>query len=115
MCLSVFSLQIHVFVVVILMPQDAELLQCLCVWILTSVSTDIIEEATSHINESLSHHMWNLHDLSNLWKTLLQKRKIRALSRGFQLFQKVNCFFYLFNQIKVCNIHTISDWMSKVI
>lgn len=72
--------------------QDAELLQCLCVWILTSVDEDIAQEATSHINECPGHHTWNLYDLSILWKILLQKCKIRPLIRGFQLFQQVRQF-----------------------
>lgn len=69
--------------------QGAELLQCLCVWILTSVEDEISEEATAHIDENPSHHVWNLHDLSILWKTLLNKSKIKPLIRGFQLFQRV--------------------------
>ncbi|XP_062849138.1 spatacsin [Trichomycterus rosablanca] len=82
--------------------QDAELLQCLCVWILTSVNSDIIQEATSHINESLGHHMWNLHDLSNLWKTLLQKHKIRPLIRGFQLFQRESPLILMLQLYELC-------------
>ncbi|MBN3304791.1 SPTCS protein, partial [Amia calva] len=68
--------------------QNVNLLQCLCVWILTSVDDVIISEATNHIGESLRQHEWNLHDLSIIWKTLLQKRSIRPLIRGFQLFQQ---------------------------
>lgn len=69
--------------------QGVELLQCLCVWILTSVEDQISEEAVAHIDENPSHHVWNLHDLSILWKTLLRRSKIRPLIRGFQLFQRV--------------------------
>ncbi|XP_016322777.1 spatacsin [Sinocyclocheilus anshuiensis] len=69
--------------------QAAELLQCLCVWILASVGDDVTQEATAHIQESPAHHVWNLHDLSVLWKTLLCRSKIRPLIRGFQLFQRV--------------------------
>uniref|UniRef100_A0A8C2JKU6 SPG11 vesicle trafficking associated, spatacsin n=1 Tax=Cyprinus carpio TaxID=7962 RepID=A0A8C2JKU6_CYPCA len=69
--------------------QAAELLQCLCVWILASVGDDVTQEATAHLQESPAHHVWNLHDLSVLWKTLLSRSKIRPLIRGFQLFQRV--------------------------
>uniref|UniRef100_A0A673HT71 Spatacsin C-terminal domain-containing protein n=1 Tax=Sinocyclocheilus rhinocerous TaxID=307959 RepID=A0A673HT71_9TELE len=74
--------------------QAAELLQCLCVWILASVGDDVTQEATAHIQESPAHHVWNLHDLSVLWKTLLCRSKIRPLIRGFQLFQRRSCFDY---------------------
>ncbi|XP_072528335.1 spatacsin isoform X2 [Salminus brasiliensis] len=82
--------------------QDAELLQCLCVWILTSVDEDIAQEATSHINENPGHHTWNLHDLSVLWKTLLRKCKIRPLIRGFQLFQRESPLIHMLQMFELC-------------
>ncbi|MCI4381975.1 hypothetical protein PGIGA_G00258170 [Pangasianodon gigas] len=82
--------------------QDAELLQCLCVWILTSVDDDIAQEVTSHINESPGHHMWNLYDLSILWKILLQKCKIRPLIRGFQLFQRESPLIHMLQMYELC-------------
>ncbi|XP_051975530.1 spatacsin [Xyrauchen texanus] len=82
--------------------QGAELLQCLCVWILTSVDDDITQEATAHINESPGHHVWNLHDLSILWKTLLRKSKFRPLIRGFQLFQRESPLIYMLNMYELC-------------
>ncbi|XP_036432249.1 LOW QUALITY PROTEIN: spatacsin [Colossoma macropomum] len=82
--------------------QDAELLQCLCVWILTSVDDDIAQEATVHINENPAHHTWNLHDLSVLWKTLLRKCKIRPLIRGFQLFQRESPLIHMLQMFELC-------------
>ncbi|KAI7811577.1 spatacsin isoform X1 [Triplophysa rosa] len=82
--------------------QGAELLQCLCVWILTSVEDEISEEATAHIDENPSHHVWNLHDLSILWKTLLHRSKIRPLIRGFQLFQRESPLIYMLNMYELC-------------
>lgn len=82
--------------------QDAELLQCLCVWILTSVDDDTAQEATSHINESPGHHIWNLYDLSVLWKTLLQKCKIRPLLHGFQLFQTESPLIHMLQMYELC-------------
>ncbi|CAM4733726.1 unnamed protein product [Leuciscus chuanchicus] len=83
--------------------QGAELLQCLCVWILTSVDDDVTHEATAHINESPAHHVWNLHDLSILWKILLCRRKIRPLIRGFQLFQRESPLIYMLNMYEFCS------------
>ncbi|XP_074533842.1 spatacsin [Halichoeres trimaculatus] len=68
--------------------QEAGLLQCLCVWVLTSVDDVTAEEATSHLAEAPQHHEWTLHDLSIIWKTLLGRGHVRPLLRGFQLFQR---------------------------
>ncbi|XP_035250869.1 spatacsin isoform X1 [Anguilla anguilla] len=82
--------------------QDAELLQCLCVWVLTSVDDVTAEEASAHIGESLRQHDWNLHDLSIIWKTLLKKRKIRPLIRGFQLFQRDCPLIHMLQMYELC-------------
>ncbi|XP_073798479.1 spatacsin isoform X2 [Danio rerio] len=83
--------------------QGSELLQCLCVWILTSVDDDdVTQEAAAHINESPAHHVWNLHDLSILWKTLLSRSKIRPLIRGFQLFQRESPLIAMLQMYEFC-------------
>ncbi|XP_061077139.1 spatacsin isoform X2 [Conger conger] len=82
--------------------QDAELLQCLCVWILTSVDDVTAEEASAHISEGLRPHEWNLYDLSIIWKTLLKKRKIRPLIRGFQLFQRDCPLIHMLQMYELC-------------
>ncbi|XP_055048044.2 spatacsin isoform X1 [Misgurnus anguillicaudatus] len=82
--------------------QGADLLQCLCVWILTSVEDEISEEATAHINENPSHHTWNLHDLSILWKTLLNKNRVKPLIRGFQLFQRESPLINMLSMYELC-------------
>ncbi|XP_039988709.1 spatacsin [Xiphias gladius] len=68
--------------------QGAELLPCLCVWVLTSVDGVTVGEATSHLLEAAQHHEWTLHDLSIIWRTLLERGHIRPLLRGFELFQR---------------------------
>uniref|UniRef100_A0A9J7XHX0 SPG11 vesicle trafficking associated, spatacsin n=1 Tax=Cyprinus carpio carpio TaxID=630221 RepID=A0A9J7XHX0_CYPCA len=83
--------------------QAAELLQCLCVWILASVGDDVTQEATAHLQESPAHHVWNLHDLSVLWKTLLCRSKIRPLIRGFQLFQRESPLIYMLHMYEFCS------------
>ncbi|XP_076863202.1 spatacsin [Brachyhypopomus gauderio] len=82
--------------------QDAELLQCLCVWLLTSVDEDVVQEATSYINENLAHHPWSLYDLSVLWKTLLRKCQIRPLIRGFQLFERESPLIHMLQMFELC-------------
>ncbi|KAJ8249250.1 hypothetical protein GJAV_G00232780 [Gymnothorax javanicus] len=82
--------------------QDAEQLQCLCVWVLTSVESVTAEEATAHISENLRHHNWNLHDLSIIWKTLLKKQTIRPLIRGFQLFQRDCPLIHMLQMYELC-------------
>ncbi|XP_034031424.1 LOW QUALITY PROTEIN: spatacsin [Thalassophryne amazonica] len=68
--------------------QGVEVIQCLCVWVLTSVDDVTAREATSHLHEASQHHEWTLHDLSIIWKTLLGRGCIRPLLRGFKLFQR---------------------------
>ncbi|XP_056138328.1 spatacsin [Lampris incognitus] len=68
--------------------QEADLLQCLCVWVLTSIDEVTAREASTHLDEAPRHHEWNLHDLSIIWKTLLGRGQIRPLLRGFQFFQR---------------------------
>lgn len=69
--------------------QGAELLACLCVWVLASVDGAAAREATSHLEEAPEHHEWTLHDLSIIWRTLLGRGCVRPLLRGFELFQRV--------------------------
>ncbi|KAL7401647.1 hypothetical protein ABVT39_002603 [Epinephelus coioides] len=68
--------------------QGAELLPCLCVWVLTSVDDVAAGEATSHLAEAPQHHEWTLHDLSIIWRTLLGLGHVRPLLRGFELFER---------------------------
>ncbi|KAM3870218.1 spatacsin [Diretmus argenteus] len=68
--------------------QEAELLQCLCVSVLTSIDDVTAGEATAHLADGPRHHEWTLHDLSIIWKTLLGRGLVRPLLRGFQLFQR---------------------------
>ncbi|XP_020490583.2 spatacsin isoform X1 [Labrus bergylta] len=68
--------------------QEAGLLPCMCVWVLTSVDDATADEATSHLDEAPQHHEWTLHDLSIIWRTLLGRGHVRPLLRGFQLFQR---------------------------
>uniref|UniRef100_A0AAY4E8F6 Spatacsin C-terminal domain-containing protein n=1 Tax=Denticeps clupeoides TaxID=299321 RepID=A0AAY4E8F6_9TELE len=82
--------------------QVGDHLQCLCVWILTSVEGEVTVEATAHIDESPSHHVWNLHDLSVIWKTLLRRSKFRPLIRGFQLFQRDSPLIHMLRMYELC-------------
>ncbi|XP_018621263.2 spatacsin isoform X3 [Scleropages formosus] len=85
--------------------QEADMIQCLCVWVLTSVDNDVAEEATAHIRENPRHHVWNLHDLSVMWRTLLKKNNIRPLIRGFQLFQKDCPLIHMMYMFELCFDH----------
>ncbi|CAK6975277.1 LOW QUALITY PROTEIN: spatacsin [Scomber scombrus] len=68
--------------------QVPELLPCLCVWVLTSVDDVTAKEATYHLAETPQYHEWTLHDLSIIWRTLLERGHVRPLLRGFELFQR---------------------------
>ncbi|XP_063053178.1 spatacsin isoform X2 [Engraulis encrasicolus] len=82
--------------------KESVLLQFLSVWLLTSVDVSISQECTAHINESLSQHHWNLHDLSIIWKVLLKNGCIRTLIHGFQLFLKKSPLLHMLNMYQLC-------------
>ncbi|XP_073921960.1 spatacsin isoform X3 [Castor canadensis] len=70
--------------------QDASVIPCLCVWIITSVEDSVAAEAVGHIQGSIKNHTWDLEDLSIIWRTLLSRQKSKTLIRGFQLFLKLD-------------------------
>lgn len=69
--------------------QDANLISCLCVWIITSVDEATRAEVTSHTPSWPQSPQWDLQDLAVIWKVFLRKQKSKTLLRGFQLFLKV--------------------------
>uniref|UniRef100_UPI00398F3600 spatacsin isoform X2 n=1 Tax=Pristiophorus japonicus TaxID=55135 RepID=UPI00398F3600 len=85
--------------------QEADVLQCLCVWVIMSSDDATISEATKHINDSVEYHEWNLHDLSLMCKVLLGRRKSKHLVRGFQLFQKDCPWVYMLEMYELCTEH----------
>ncbi|XP_072326506.1 spatacsin isoform X1 [Scyliorhinus torazame] len=82
--------------------QETDVLQCLCVWVVMSLDDIIIAEATKHINDSIEYHEWNIHDLSLMWKVLLERGKGKQLVRGFQLFQKDCPWVYMLEMYEMC-------------
>uniref|UniRef100_A0A4W3JY75 SPG11 vesicle trafficking associated, spatacsin n=1 Tax=Callorhinchus milii TaxID=7868 RepID=A0A4W3JY75_CALMI len=84
------------------LPQHAEILQCLCVWVIMSSDETTYSEATKHIDDSVEHHEWGLHDLAVMWKVLLGRRKSKQLIWGFQLFQKDCPWVYMLEMYKLC-------------
>ncbi|TNN00676.1 hypothetical protein fugu_011922 [Takifugu bimaculatus] len=82
--------------------QGAELLACLCVWVLTSVDDITASEATSHLDEGPEHHHWTLHDLSVIWRTLLGRGCVRPLLRGFELFQRDCPLLLVLRMFELC-------------
>ncbi|XP_067827395.1 spatacsin [Heptranchias perlo] len=85
--------------------QETDDLQCLCVWVIMSSDDATISEATKHINDSVEYHEWDLHDLSLMWKVLLERRKSKQLVRGFQLFQKDCPWVYMLEMYELCTEH----------
>ncbi|XP_070687544.1 spatacsin [Pempheris klunzingeri] len=83
-------------------PQGAELLPCLCAWVLTSVDDITAREATSHLVDAPQHHEWTLHDLSIIWRTLLGRGHVRPLLRGFELFQRDCPLVLVLSMFELC-------------
>ncbi|XP_009978070.1 PREDICTED: spatacsin, partial [Tauraco erythrolophus] len=82
--------------------QDANIIDCLCVWIITTVDDTTRAEATNHIQSSAEDHKWDLHDLSVIWRVFLRKQKSKTLLNGFQLFLKDSPLLYILEMYELC-------------
>ncbi|XP_054692450.1 spatacsin isoform X3 [Grus americana] len=82
--------------------QDANIIRCLCVWIITTVDDITRAEATNHIQSSAENHEWDLRDLSVIWKVFLRKQKSKTLLNGFQLFLKDSPLLYILEMYELC-------------
>ncbi|KAM6200902.1 spatacsin isoform 2-T2 [Rhynchocyon petersi] len=82
--------------------QDASAIPCLCVWIVTSVEDSVAVEATGHIQGSMEDHIWNIEDLSAIWRTLLTRQRSKTLIRGFQLFFKACPLLLMMEMYELC-------------
>ncbi|XP_053933216.1 spatacsin [Cuculus canorus] len=81
---------------------DANIVHCLCVWILTTVDDATRVEATNHIHSAAESHEWDLHDLSVIWKIFLRKQKSKTLLNGFQLFLKDSPLLFILEMCELC-------------
>ncbi|KAM6119487.1 spatacsin [Pterocles gutturalis] len=82
--------------------QDANIIHCLCIWIITTADDITRAEATHHIQSSAEDHEWDLHDLSVIWKVFLRKQKNKPLLNGFQLFLKDSPLLYILEMYELC-------------
>ncbi|XP_070619126.1 spatacsin isoform X2 [Erythrolamprus reginae] len=82
--------------------QDASLLHCLCVWIITSLDSSATSEVTEHLEGTADAHRWGLADLALLWQWLLKRQKARILLQGFQLFLKDSPLLVILEVYELC-------------
>ncbi|NXP43968.1 SPTCS protein, partial [Heliornis fulica] len=82
--------------------QDANIIHCLCVWIITTADDTTRAEATHHVQSSAENHEWDLHDLSVIWKVFLRKQKSKTLLNGFQLFLKDSPLLHILEMYELC-------------
>ncbi|NWV63788.1 SPTCS protein, partial [Malurus elegans] len=81
---------------------DADVIPCLCVWIVTSVDEATRAEATTHIQGWAGSHPWNLQDLALIWKVFLRKQRSKTLLHGFQLFLKDSPLLHILEMYELC-------------
>ncbi|XP_029139153.1 spatacsin [Protobothrops mucrosquamatus] len=82
--------------------QDASILHCLCVWIITSMDRSATREVIGHIEGKVETHEWSLADLALLWHWLLERGKARTLLHGFQLFLKDSPLLIMLEVYELC-------------
>ncbi|XP_009068251.1 PREDICTED: spatacsin, partial [Acanthisitta chloris] len=81
---------------------DANIIHCLCVWIITTVDDATRAEATKHLQSSAADHQWDLKDLSVIWKVFLRKERSKTLLNGFMLFVKDSPLLHLLEMYELC-------------
>ncbi|NXQ10949.1 SPTCS protein, partial [Peucedramus taeniatus] len=81
---------------------DANLISCLCVWIITSVDGATRAEATAHTQGRAESPQWDLQDLAVIWKVFLRKQKSKTLLNGFQLFLKDSPLLHILEMYELC-------------
>ncbi|NXO71936.1 SPTCS protein, partial [Phainopepla nitens] len=81
---------------------DANLISCLCVWIITSVDGATRAEATAHTQSCPESPQWDLQDLAVIWKVFLRKKKSKTLLNGFQLFLKDSPLLHILEMYELC-------------
>ncbi|XP_068882194.1 spatacsin [Aphelocoma coerulescens] len=81
---------------------DANLISCLCVWIITSVDDATRAEATTHTQSWAESPQWDLQDLAVIWKVFLRKQKSKTLLNGFQLFLKDSPLLPILEMYELC-------------
>ncbi|RLV92633.1 hypothetical protein DV515_00013711, partial [Chloebia gouldiae] len=80
----------------------ANLISCLCVWILASVDDATRAEATAHTQGWAEGTRWDLQDLAVIWKVFLRKQKSKTLLNGFQLFLKDSPLLHILEMYELC-------------
>ncbi|XP_054498298.2 spatacsin isoform X1 [Agelaius phoeniceus] len=93
----------------------ANLISCLCVWIITSVDDATRAEATAHSQGRAEGPQWDLQDLAVIWKVLLRKQKSKTLLSGFQLFLKDSPLLHILEMYELCmNCKKYSEAKTKL-
>ncbi|KAL9837567.1 LOW QUALITY PROTEIN: spatacsin-like [Geothlypis trichas] len=80
----------------------ANLISCLCVWIITSVDAGTRAEATAHTQGRAEGPQWDLQDLAVIWEVFLRKQKSQTLLNGFQLFLKDSPLLHILEMYELC-------------
>nr|XP_041574240.1 spatacsin [Taeniopygia guttata] len=80
----------------------ANLISCLCVWILTSADDATRAEATARTQGWAEGAQWDLQDLAAIWKVFLRKQKSKTLLSGFQLFLKDSPLLHILEMYELC-------------
>ncbi|KAM8972333.1 spatacsin [Pelodytes ibericus] len=83
---------------------QADLISCLCVWILTSVDPTTCAMITSSLSPPADHE-WGLNDLTRIWDTLLERKKSRLLHRAFSIFMEDCSMLLLLDMYDMCLQH----------
>ncbi|XP_077424226.1 spatacsin isoform X2 [Vanacampus margaritifer] len=91
--------------------KEAELVSCLCVWLLTVIDEVTAQEVITCLSATSQLHPWTLHHLSIIWRTLLGRGLLgpQTLLRGFQLIMKDCPLLDMLSMFLLCYDHKNFD------
>ncbi|XP_018416859.1 PREDICTED: spatacsin, partial [Nanorana parkeri] len=92
---------VPLFSVLATCTENADILSCMCAWIVTSVN------ATTHleITQTLStpeDHKWNLEDLTQIWNIVLGRKDSGTLHKAFTIFMEDCPLLLLLDMFELC-------------
>ncbi|XP_019712775.1 spatacsin isoform X1 [Hippocampus comes] len=87
--------------------QEAELVSCLCVWLLTVIDDITAQKVAASLSASPQPQPWTLHHLSIIWRTFLGRGLLgpQTLLRGFQLFMRDCPLLDVLSMFLLCSDH----------
>ncbi|KAM5171004.1 spatacsin isoform 1-T2 [Mantella aurantiaca] len=81
--------------------ENADIISCMCVWIITSVNDATHLEITQTLPTPADHN-WKLEDLTQIWNIVLERKDSRTLHKAFNIFMEDCPLLHLLEMFELC-------------